>query len=150
MGAQSNPLFVYGALLDDELRTIVIGRRRPLMMASGQNVRSRTIAKTGLAGLVDAPGTEFSGALVWGLSEEEWLRVARFEGEGYELRKIDVAPTDGGPLIDAYAFFARASNELLPNPWHIASWAPESRYAMLREAMLRFGAPQPVKMAGAR
>jgi hypothetical protein len=138
MPAKSEPLFVYGTLLDDELRSVVIGRHRPLMMATGHDVRAQLLAATELPTLVPAPGMDISGALVWGLTEEEWKRVAAYEGADHEIRDVQVSPTDGGPAITAKSFFSRLGVELLPYSWDLESWSPRARDSLLRETQAMF------------
>lgn len=138
MPGKTDPLFVYGTLLDDELRTAVIGRHRPLMMAIGHDARSQTVASTKLPALVKAAGIQASGALVWGLSDTEWKRVAQYEGDDYVLGEIEVSPTDGGPEITGYAFFARKGVGLLSASWEASSWPPQARDALLREIQEQF------------
>ncbi len=105
------PLFVYGTLVDEDVRAAVLGRRiaaERLRAARLSGFCRRYRAGATYPILVSAPAGVVDGILVAGLCAADLRRLIAFEGDEYALveRTVDLVP---GGTAPAHLF--------LPEPW---------------------------------
>ncbi|MFI6866807.1 gamma-glutamylcyclotransferase family protein [Nocardia sp. NPDC050406] len=84
----SDPLFVYGTLRFAEVLVELIGRTPRLDAAWVADWRAAALPDRVYPGLVRAVGTVTHGAMLSGLTAEEWRVLDAFEDDEYELRPV--------------------------------------------------------------
>ena len=98
MTATSLPLFAYGTMLDLDVLEIVLGRpvaRGDLMCARLAGRRRVRLVEGTYPTLRPDRASSVYGALVSGLDEEDWDRIAFFESVEYAFASCEVTLTDG-------------------------------------------------------
>jgi Gamma-glutamyl cyclotransferase, AIG2-like len=93
--AGDEALFVYGSLLFPEVFLALLDRVPTRTPATAPGWRVAALPERVYPGLVPAPGPA-SGLLVSGLTAEEWRTLIAFEGDLYELRKLDLSGARSG------------------------------------------------------
>ncbi|MGY1942183.1 gamma-glutamylcyclotransferase family protein [Nocardia asiatica] len=81
-------LFVYGTLQFPEVLRTLIGRVPPLEPAELTGWRAATLPRRIYPGLVAAPGGLTRGAVLSGLTAQEWTVLDAFEDDEYDLRRV--------------------------------------------------------------
>ncbi len=142
----SLPLFVFGTLVDPDVRALVLGDgadpRTELARVEGE--QARIVAGRDYPVLVPREGAVAEGLLVHGLDATHRARLAWFEGEAYALRAVRVRTAHDE--LDAVLFAAAAP---LPTagPWRPEAWRAAGKPAFLERArtwMDEFGAAAPL------
>jgi gamma-glutamylcyclotransferase (GGCT)/AIG2-like uncharacterized protein YtfP len=130
-------LFVYGTLLDPDLRALVAGRRLAARPAVLRGWRCRRVrGRTYPAILPDARGT-VAGAVIDAVDDAAFARLVAYEGAGYRLRPV--RPRLGGRLgegVEAFVFVP-VVRPAVAGSWTAPEWRRRHRRATL--ATLRRG-----------
>jgi len=131
------PLFVYGTLLDSDVRRLVIGRElaAPNMAAATLTDHAvHVLDGHSVPAAVPRPGARIAGRLLYGLTGEEHRRIAVFEGPAYDARRLTVsAPDTAQAPVEALVYLARPGLALGPEGWSLESWQSYRKPAFLRE-----------------
>lgn len=135
-------LFVYGTLLDADVRTLVLGR--PLEPAQLQPAVLKHMRRVYIAGrlypmVVPRRGASVDGLLLTALTDEDYYRLDAFEGADYGRERQNVSPLgeDGSEGEPVLAWFYRTRG-MGPRPslrdWQIDAWRPREKAVFLRAA----------------
>jgi len=133
----SLPLFVYGTLLDADVRLLVIGRElddtaMPPAMLSDHGVH--VLAGHSVPAAVPKPGAEIVGRLLCGLTGAEHRRIAVFEGAAYDARTVTVALADAsGDSQAALVYLARPGQRTRAGGWSLEAWQQRDKPAFLHD-----------------
>lgn len=139
-GSNGPGLFVYGTLMDADVRTMVIGR--PLEPAQIRPARLKNMRRVYIAGrlypmVVPRRGAEVEGLLLSGLSQEDFVRLDAFEGD-YRRERQNVWPlneTGQAEAEPALVWFYRtrgAGAPASPREWRLADWQTREKAQFLR------------------
>ena len=128
-------VFVYGTLLDADVRIAVLGRTAAMLPVEPATLEGyRRVAMRGRTYPVivpDANGT-VAGALLRGLSRAAFAKLEAYETDEY--RVADVVVTSGAERsIAAKAFVASGRARPSPLPWEIEDWRRRYKRAFLRK-----------------
>lgn len=91
----TNALFVYGTLLDEDVFSAVLGRAPPTVPAVLAGFRRHPVAHTAYPAIVVDADHTVSGHLVHDLSATELRRLDGFEGGDYQRVVVTVTTSDG-------------------------------------------------------
>lgn len=136
----TQPLFVFGTLLDPDLVSVVIGndisdfRTEPARVHGHRAVRA---AHAAYPILVEHPEAVTHGMLIHGLSDEHVERIAFYETHEYELGAIHVHAEDAP--THARAFFSIDAVIPSDDAWKLAEWQRQHKKLALVEAELALG-----------
>ncbi|WP_329613101.1 gamma-glutamylcyclotransferase [Streptomyces brevispora] len=83
-------LFVYGTLRFEGVLEALLGRIPQRVPASAPGWRAAALTGRVYPGLVAAADAVVSGLLLTDLSRREWAVLDAFEGDGYDLRNVDL------------------------------------------------------------
>lgn len=139
------PLFVFGTLLDADLRRIVLGAhdRPPLMAARLRGYARRTVCGETFPMLVPAPGAVVDGLLIAGLGPQALARLRFYEGPGYALRPLSVHGAHGERRrCRARVFLATQRLRESGQPWSLQAWQQSDKALALvqtRQLMALYG-----------
>ena len=137
-------LFVYGTLMDADVRTLVIGRpleAEQLQPALLKNMRRVYIAGRLYPMVVPRRGAAVAGFLLAGLSEDDYARLDAFEGVDYGRERQNVSPLgadgrEGEPLL-AWLYRTRGVGPRpSPRAWELEAWRAREKTHFLRDAQL--------------
>lgn len=136
----TQPLFVFGTLLDPDLVSVVIGsdisgfRTEPARVHGQKAVRA---AHAAYPILVEHPEAVTHGLLIHGLTDEQVERIAFYETHEYELSGIHVHRAE--EPVHARAFFS--IDAVIPSEdlWRLAEWQRQHKKLALVEAELALG-----------
>jgi gamma-glutamylcyclotransferase (GGCT)/AIG2-like uncharacterized protein YtfP len=132
--------FVYGTLLDDAVRALVLGRGAADIAASPASLAAfRRVPVVGhsFPVVIADPRGRVEGALLVGLGPAEAARLSYFEGEAYQAVRRTVERADGGAAT-AWLFVPAPRQPfgpgLRPRPgtWDLASWQRRYKAGYLR------------------
>ncbi|MFN4284188.1 MAG: gamma-glutamylcyclotransferase family protein [Alphaproteobacteria bacterium] len=131
-------LFVYGTLLDAEVRALVIGRAMDdaqLVPAILKNMRRVYIAGRLYPMVIPRRGDSVPGLLLSGLSAEDYARLDAFEGADYRRERQAVWPADAAEPVNAWFYRTRGAG---PRPtarlWELEAWRARDKAPFLRDA----------------
>lgn len=133
-------LFVYGTLMDADVRTLVIGR--PLEAAQAQPATLKNMRRVYIAGrvypmVVPRRGDAVQGLLLTGLSEEDFARLDAFEGGDYRRERQPIWPDDKAEPVNAWLYRTRGVGpQPSPRPWTLETWQAREKTQFLREARI--------------
>ena len=136
----TQPLFVFGTLLDPDLVSVVIGadisefRLEPARVHGHRAVRA---AHAAYPILVEHPEAVTHGLLIHGLSEDHVERIAFYETHEYELGAIHVHAEE--IPTRARAFFSVDAVIPSEDAWVLAEWQRRHKKLALVEAELALG-----------
>ena len=133
-------VFVYGTLLDDEVRAIVLGRSAPAgppVAAVLAGFRRVPVAGHSFPALIADPRGRVEGVVVAGLGAAEAARLSYFEGPEYRplLRPVEDA---AGTIRPAWVFVPAPRQPFMPGLrprpglWDLASWRRRHKASYLR------------------
>lgn len=131
-------LFVYGTLMDADVRTLVIGR--PLEAAQAQPAILKNMRRVYIAGrvypmVVPRRGDAVPGLLLSALSEEDFARLDAFEGGDYRRERQPVWPDGKAEPVNAWLYRTRGVGpQPSPRPWALEAWQAREKTQFLREA----------------
>ncbi|CAA7613222.1 gamma-glutamylcyclotransferase family protein [Magnetospirillum sp. UT-4] len=124
-------LFFFGTLLDEDLCTLVCGRRlddpRP---AVARGWRRLPIAGRTYPMLVPYPPGAVEGLLAPGLDDRVVARLVHYEGPEYDLLPIALTLADGTKAT-AHAFLCRPGVVAAPGVWRLEEWRRRHKPASL-------------------
>lgn len=129
--------FVYGTLLDDAVRALVLGRGTALAPARLAGFRRVPVAGHSFPAVIADPRGRVEGALIAGVGVAEAARLSYFEGEAYQAVRREVERTDGA-AAEAWLFVPAPRQPfgpgLKPRPgaWDLASWQRRHKAGYLR------------------
>ena len=132
----SRPLFVYGSLLDREIRAVVVGRAP----ASG-DVSAARLPEHGLFRvfgrqyplIATRRGGMVHGLLLRHLTAPELRRLDTFEGDEYRRRNVNVQDQENH-WIAAQIYWPRPGLRRDRRAWRFDDWQPRERKIMLARA----------------
>ncbi len=135
-------LFVYGTLMDADVRTLVIGRpleAEQLQPAVLKNMRRVYIAGRLYPMVVPRRGAAVQGFLLSGLSEDDYARLDAFEGVDYGRERQTVCPlaADGSESEPILAWLYRTRGvgpRPSPRAWELDAWRARDKAQFLRDA----------------
>lgn len=136
----TQPLFVFGTLLDPDLVSVVIGtdisafRTEPARVHGQKAVRA---AHAAYPILIEHPEAVTHGLLIHGLTAEHVERIAFYETHEYELGDIHVHAED--EPTRARAFFSIDAVIPSDDTWKLADWQRTHKRLALVEAELALG-----------
>lgn len=126
-------LFTYGTLMLPEIIQLITGRPCSGEKATLVDFRRGKIRNESYPGITRAPGHRVEGTLYAGLQAEEINKLNSFEGDAYELTRVQVQLRDGRKadcltyiLKEKYLFML--TNE---------TWSPQSFIRDHKESFLR-------------
>ncbi|HEY4136406.1 MAG TPA: gamma-glutamylcyclotransferase family protein [Alphaproteobacteria bacterium] len=133
-------LFVFGTLMDADVRTLVIGR--PLDAAQLQPAQLKNYRRVYIAGRLypmvqPRRGSVVDGLLLSGLSEEDFARLDAFEGADYRRERQHVSPrAEDGEAEPVLAWFYRSRGAVTPSfrLWNLEGWRAREKAVFLRAA----------------
>jgi gamma-glutamylcyclotransferase (GGCT)/AIG2-like uncharacterized protein YtfP len=135
-------LFVYGTLMDADVRTLVIGR--PLEAEQLQPATLKHMRRVYIAGrlypmVVPRRGASVDGLLLTGLTDEDYARLDAFEGADYGRERQSVLPLgeDGSEGEPVLAWFYRTRGmgpRPSPREWRLGDWRKREKPVFLRAA----------------
>jgi gamma-glutamylcyclotransferase (GGCT)/AIG2-like uncharacterized protein YtfP len=132
--------FVYGTLLDDDVRALVLGRGAPDVApvpARLAGFRRVPVAGHSFPVVIADPRGRVEGALIAGLGPAEAARLSYFEGKAYQAVRRTVERADGA-TVEAWLFVPAPRQPfapgLRPRPgtWDLASWQRRHKAGYLR------------------
>ncbi|WP_425038987.1 NUDIX domain-containing protein [Primorskyibacter sp. S187A] len=116
------PLFVFGTLLNEELREVVAGGPVAGSAAYLPEHAVCTAKDQAFPLLVPTPGARAEGQLLQGFSGEAAERIDFYESLfEYTLREVVVVTQDG--LREAQVYMPPAGRWISDGPWHLEEWA---------------------------
>jgi gamma-glutamylcyclotransferase (GGCT)/AIG2-like uncharacterized protein YtfP len=135
-------LFVYGTLLDADVRTLVLGR--PLEPDQLQPAVLKHMRRVYIAGrlypmIVPRRGAAVDGLLLTALTDEDYARLDAFEGADYGRERQNVSPLsedadEGEPLL-AWIYRTRGLGPRpSPREWRLEDWRKREKPVFLRAA----------------
>jgi gamma-glutamylcyclotransferase (GGCT)/AIG2-like uncharacterized protein YtfP len=135
-------LFVYGTLLDADVRMLVLGR--PLDAAQLQPAGLKHMRRVYIAGrlypmIVPRRGAAVDGLLLTSLTDEDYTRLDAFEGADYGRERQNVWPlaedgSEGEPLL-AWLYRTRGVGPRpSPREWRLDDWRRREKPVFLRAA----------------
>ncbi len=137
MTVPSNPLFVFGTLMDpDVLATVCIGSASEVSTQPAliQGFTRRLVVNESFPVLVPAANESVLGLLIHGLGDEDLQRAQFFEGEEYELTSISVealpdshATAFAIGACDAYYFASTGHYQVEAEHWHLPAWQQQHK-----------------------
>ena len=118
-------LFIYGTLLDEDVRDAVLGHAMPqqnITPAIAPDYAIYTVAGASYPCLLPAAGEQAEGAAVSGLTEEDFHRLDQFEGENYKRVPVMVhLAGDSSQAITAQYY--QPNQSLKTNGrWSLSDW----------------------------
>ncbi|MGB1238198.1 MAG: gamma-glutamylcyclotransferase family protein [Pseudomonadales bacterium] len=126
------PLFVYGTLLDVDILSAVLGRAllpNALQPANLPGYSTLTYPGESFPVLCECSYSSAAGALLHGLSEEDWQRIDFYEGDEYGFVEIKTQTAAGEVLA---LINHQADSQLdARTPWTIQGWVSEAKPAFL-------------------
>lgn len=137
-------IFVYGTMLDADVRALVLGRVVPdsgLSVASLDGFARRRLADESYPVLVPEPDSAVQGLLLRRLRGADRARMAFFESDEYELRNCRVRLSDGSSVAALYYAEADAMPGACES-WSLGWWQArhKARYlAMVAPYMALYG-----------
>ncbi|MEQ8964310.1 MAG: gamma-glutamylcyclotransferase family protein [Azospirillaceae bacterium] len=143
-------LFVYGTLMDPDIREIVFGT--PDWRVDGVPARLAGFRRDTILGgrapvLVPHKHRAVDGQVLQGLDEVALARVVHFEGVArYRLAEVRVAPADRGEALHAAAFLPTEDVRAARRDWDLATWRRRHKAEFLRRAR-RHMAGYPARLA---
>lgn len=145
--------FVYGTLLDEEVRALVLGRDAAAVAAVPARLdgfRRVPVAGHSFPVVIADPRGLVEGALIAGLDAAAAARLSYFEGEAYQAVRRRVERADG-VAVEAWLFVAAPRRPfapgLRPRPgvWDLARWQRRHKAGYLRGVRLAMAqAPAPL------
>jgi gamma-glutamylcyclotransferase (GGCT)/AIG2-like uncharacterized protein YtfP len=132
--------FVYGTLLDDDVRALVLGRGAPAgpaTPASLSGFRRVPVAGHSFPALIADPRGRVEGALIAGVGIAEAARLSYFEGPEYQALRRPVERAEG-TAGDAWLFVPAPRQPFMPGlrprpgSWDLASWQRRHKAGYLR------------------
>lgn len=129
--AVSHPLFVYGTLLDDDVRALVLGHATMTGAAVAPRLRTVFFPGRTYPGLVEAAGGEAVGLLLENLSLADMAALDAYEGEEYERRVIAVLRE--GVTVEAETYWPLVAAPDDSPDWSLPDWHRHHKAAMLLE-----------------
>jgi gamma-glutamylcyclotransferase (GGCT)/AIG2-like uncharacterized protein YtfP len=135
-------LFVYGTLLDADVRTLVLGR--PLDAAQLQPAALKHMRRVYIAGrlypmIVPRRGAAVDGLLLTALTDEDYARLDAFEGADYGRERQNIWPlaedaSEGEPVL-AWLYRTRGVGPRpSPREWRLEEWRKREKPVFLRAA----------------
>ncbi|MBM3539358.1 MAG: gamma-glutamylcyclotransferase [Alphaproteobacteria bacterium] len=115
--------FLYGTLMDADVRRLVMGRGAPETVepASVKGWRRVNLSGVTYPGIVrDAKG-KVEGVLARGLGAAAKRRLVRYEGREYDLIEVEIA-TDSGAMRRALMFVTNKALKPVTGRWELALW----------------------------
>jgi len=132
------PLFVYGTLMDADIRALVLGRQPGLRDAECAGARAVFLPGRVYPGLLAAAGARAPGLLLDGLTSDEMAALDAYEGGEYTRRVIEVS--SGGRSVQAQTYWPLAGLPGDSPHWSLADWQRNHKAAMLVEERRRLEA----------
>ena len=138
------PLFVYGSMRDEEVRTLVLGRMATTFRSEPAwmpGVAAALVPGESYPYLVSLEGARAAGELIHGLDETCLDRILFFEGDEYALVECEVERAVGD-RVAAMHFGGVAIPETPVVTWSLAQWqvSEKARFlSMTRRYMTLWG-----------
>ena len=107
-------LFVYGTLMDESLRTRLLGRRVRALPARLRGFQVRAVQDANYPALVPKPGETVSGWLLTGLDGGDLALLDAYEGDEY--RRVQVRAEVAGRPRPAWVYLWCAGRRRLGRP----------------------------------
>ena len=98
------PLFIYGTLQHEDVRSAVLGHDgddHHFVPATLPDHAVYHVAGTAYPMIVAEPGAVAHGLLWYGLSAADYQRLDRFEGAHYQRHPVQIMPAEGADIIIA-------------------------------------------------
>lgn len=112
-------LFVYGTLqLPEKLQTI-LGKIPSLTPAMLTGYRVGLVARADFPGIVPARDSSVQGQLLSPLSQDDLVKLDRYEGELYHRIRVDVATGNGIRNVWTYCIVPWARERVTTQEWSI-------------------------------
>ena len=127
------PLFVYGSMRDDEVRSLVLGHVPPAFQTEPAwmpGVAAALVPGESYPYLVSVEGVRASGELIHGLDEQCLDRIVFFEGDEYAFVECEVERA-GGERVAAMHFGGVAIPEAPVTAWSLQRWQTREKPAFL-------------------
>ena len=105
---RTQPLFVYGTLLFDEIVRSLIGRTPAFRPATALGYEARMLRGVSYPGLVAVQGGRTEGLVFDDLSLTEWVALDEYEDDFYTVTEIEVL-MEGGLSASALAYLVEGS-----------------------------------------
>ena len=150
--------FVYGTLLDDDVRAAVLGRAgpgEPPIAATLAGFRRVPVTGQSFPALIVDPRGRVEGALVAGIAIVEAARLSYFEGPEYQPLRKRVERADGA-AVDAWLFVPAPRQPfapgLRPRPgqWDLATWQRRHKAGYMRGLRSAMASPSKAVIAELR
>lgn len=135
-------LFVYGTLMDADVRSLVIGR--PLEPTQLKPAVLKHMRRVYIAGrlypmIVPRRGAAVDGLLLTALTDEDYARLDAFEGADYGRERQSVCPLgeDGVEAEPILAWLYRTRGvgpRPSPREWRLEEWRKREKPVFLRAA----------------
>jgi Gamma-glutamyl cyclotransferase, AIG2-like len=116
--------FFYGTLMDEDVRSAVLGRAAPRSVEAVtlEGWRRVPIPGKSYPAIVPDPRATVEGVLARGLNAAARGRLVRYEDDLYDLVEVEVRRT-GGRHLAAFAFVAREGRlSRSRREWDLAAW----------------------------
>ena len=118
-------LFIYGTLLDEDVRDAVLGHAMPpqnITPSIAPDYAIYAVAGASYPCLLPAIGEQAEGAALSGLTEEDFRRLDQFEGENY--KRVPVMVHLAGDSSKAFtAQYYQPNQSLKTNGrWSLSDW----------------------------
>lgn len=131
-------LFVYGTLMDADVRTLVIGRAleaAQIAPAVLKHMRRVYIAGRVYPMVIPRRGDSVEGLLLSGLSAEDYARLDAFEGGDYARERQAVWPAGAAEPVNAWFYRTRGIGpRATARLWELEPWRTREKALFLREA----------------
>jgi len=122
-------LFTYGSLMFESVWKPLVARPRAHMRAQLPGYRRERVMGASYPGICADASGGVAGRVYFGLDEEDWSRLDRFEGDRYRRVAVEllIDGVPGAPIrITAQAYLLIDPRELSGEPWDPETFSRDS------------------------
>lgn len=137
------PLFVYGSLMDEDVRRAILDRDLPTTDCCNARLHgfvTNHFPNETFPVLVQQLGGCVEGQLLYNLAPEDYARINFYEGDEYGFAELEVERSDGSFVT---AVYNQSSDELAATqPWCFNRWRREEKsvfVGMCQRYMVNYG-----------
>ena len=128
----SIPLFVYGSMLDPDVRSIILGDSTQQVTLVTANLPDHVCLKLpdeSYPVLSAESGCVTHGAILLGLDENSWDRMNFFESDEFKL--VEISVLSQGRISPALCYGAGAIMQGAKQPWTLEHWQANHKEVFL-------------------
>ena len=118
-------LFIYGTLLDEDVRDAVLGHAMPpqnITPAIASDYTIYAVAGASYPCLLSAAGEQAEGAILSGLTENDFQRLDQFEGENYKRVPVMVQLAGDASKVITAQYYQPNQSLKTNGRWSLSDW----------------------------